>query len=168
MDIGGIEEVIVERVGGKLPNLQVLPFPDDPRNYKMDHPIGAVLVNYHGSHYREPVDTEGLAQPRDAEWDLTIQVRNLRSHQGAYPVLEAIRQALQGWGKRVIGAKFRMGADEFVDAVHGIWTYRVVVKHELMAVADPDQEAPVAIVSKITMQSADGEQFDIGGSSANG
>jgi hypothetical protein len=161
-----IEQAMVARLAAQLPNLSVEPFPDNPGAYKLNHPMGALLVNYHGSDYRDPESTDAMIQERKADWDITLQLRNLRSHVGAYPVIESIRAALQGWGQNEVGAAFWMVSDKFVDVLHGVWVYRIVVRHKLMAVPvvspETEAEANAVLCTQVTASnSALGEEIII-------
>ena len=101
--------------------LKVEVFPEAPDNYVLTHSIGAVLVVYKGSAYGEPRATDLVVQDREMDYELTILIRNLRKHQGAYAVLEALRVGLAGWMAPGANRGTRLVKDGFVNHQEGVW-----------------------------------------------
>jgi hypothetical protein len=104
-------------------------YPDRPETYPFTHPVGVVLVLYRGSTYGPPKATDVMTQGRDLDYELTVLVRNLRSHQGAYPVLDALRGGLAGWMAPGAIQGARLGRDGFQSRNEGgVWQYAVVLR----------------------------------------
>ena len=101
--------------------LKVEPFPEAPDNYIPTHPTGTVLVVYKGSAYGPAQATDLVIQDREMDFELTILIRNLRKHQGAYGVIEALRLGLAGWMAPGANRGARLVRDEFRGHEAGIW-----------------------------------------------
>ena len=133
IDIATIETAIVARLRAMVTSIEIVHFPDSPKNYRLTHRIGAALVVYRGSEYGQVEDTASIIQERKMEFDVTVLVRDLgwsvggspgATSPGAYAILEAIRAALTGY--QVPGArKIYMVREKFVerDADGGVWMY---------------------------------------------
>ncbi len=90
MTIKEIEEAIIERLKSKITDLVVEGFPEKPSEYKLMHHKGAILVAYAGSTYEEPAATDVVVQERKVEFDITVVMRHLRTHEGAYQYLDTL------------------------------------------------------------------------------
>jgi len=144
IDIATIEAAIVARLQAMVTSIEIVHFPDNPKNYRLTHRIGAALVVYRGSDYGRLVDTRSIIQERKMEFDVTVLVRDLgwsvggpsgATSPGAYALLEAIRAALTGY--QIPGArKIYIVRDKFVDrdAEGGVWTYLLSFALTTMAV----------------------------------
>lgn len=137
LDIGTIENAIVERLRAAISSIEVARFPGEPGDYRMTHRVGAALVVYRGSTYGEVTDTAAVAQERRMEFDVTVLVRDLGwgagggpsgTSPGAYAILESVRLALTGF--QVPGArKMRLVRERFVerDRQGGVFIYVITV-----------------------------------------
>jgi hypothetical protein len=144
IDVASIENAIVERLRAMVTSIEIVHFPDNPKNYRLTHRIGAALVVYRGSEYGQVEDTASIIQERKLEFDVTVLVRDLgwsvggapgATSPGAYAILEAIRAALTGY--QVPGArKIFMVREKFVDrgADGGVWTYLLSIALTTMAI----------------------------------
>jgi hypothetical protein len=144
LDIATIETAIVSRLQAMVTAIEIVHFPDNPKNYRLTHRIGAALVVYRGSDYGRLVDTRSIIQERKMEFDVTVLVRDLgwsvggppgATSPGAYAILEAIRAALTGY--QIPGArKIYMVRDKFVerDTEGGLWIYLLSFVLTTMAV----------------------------------
>ncbi len=144
IDIGTIESAIVSHLRSIVTVIEVVHFPDSPKNYRLTHRIGAALVVYRGSDYGQVEDTAAIIQERKMEFDVTVLIRDLgwsvggppgATSPGAYAILEAIRAALTGY--RVPGArKISMVREKFVerDAEGGVWIYLITITLSTLAV----------------------------------
>ena len=120
-----IESKIVEKIDQDIQDSEVLPFPDDWRNYFSKHPVGSVLVQYASSRFAEPKAINAITQTRDLRFSVFVQRRNLREHSGIYPTLDAVRDSLTGFS--VPGtSKIYQVSERFLDHRNGVWTYEMV------------------------------------------
>lgn len=143
IDIASIETAIVARLRAMVTSIEIVHFPDNPKNYRLTHRIGAALVVYRRSEYGQVEDTASIIQERKMEFDVTVLVRDLgwsvggtpgATSPGAYAILEAIRAALTGY--QVPGArKIFMVREKFVerDADGGVWMYLLTITLTTMA-----------------------------------
>lgn len=118
--------------------LKVEPFPDDPDTYQMNHPKGAVLVVFKESTYGAELATDGGVQPRELTYDLVVLIRNLRRHQGAYAVLEALRSGMAGWMAPQASRGAHLVRETFRGREGGVW-------HWALSVAFPSMSLPGAV-----------------------
>src|SRR5579872_3317079 len=144
IDVATIEAAIVARLQSMVTSIEIVHFPDNPRNYRLTHRIGAALVVYRGSDYGPVLDTGSIIQERKLEFDINVLVRDLgwsvggppgATSPGAYAILEPIRAALTGY--RVPGArKISMVREKFVerDAEGGVWIYLITITLSTLAV----------------------------------
>ncbi len=150
--IAEIERDMVALLATALPDLKVETFPDKPDAYRLSHAHGAVLVGYSGGRFANPYVMAGTAQSGRLEFQLVVKVRCLRSHVGAYAVLEAIRVALSG--QDIHGARFYPVREQFEDVSSGVWTYLAVYAADIPWVSQaqfPDDVAMALAAAKITV-----------------
>ena len=151
--IAAIESALVARVKEILApfGFAVEPYPDGPGSYAMTHPRGAVLAVNKGSAYSPPETTSRAIQQRILTFELTVLVRNLRGHQGAYAVIDALACGLAGWKapNAVFGA--RLAKDGFISREASVWTWGLSV--EIPAYLVPGSK-PNEIETRITRLTA--------------
>jgi len=119
-----LELAVTERLTASFGHLAVDLYPDDPEGYRLDHPIGALLVRYAGSKYGPLLDTDIVAQERRAGVEVTLVMRSLHGKEGITETLEAVRLALTGFAPAGFG-KLQPIHDEFIDQAGGEWRYAI-------------------------------------------
>jgi hypothetical protein len=146
--IADIEQAIIERLRVKIQGLLIEGFPEKPSEYKLLHPKGALLVSYAGSTFSEPKPTDIVFQERKVEFDITVAMRHLRSHEGAYAYLDAVRIALAGF--RIAGcSKMYPTKESFLSEDSNIWQYVMTFAMTMPAIEiDEDEQLP--LLTKIT------------------
>ena len=96
--IDTIESAIVTRLESQITDLTIKAFPSDPSDFKaLPFNNGLILVAYSGSDFSDPTNEDVLIQERGVEVSITLQIRDLRGHSGAYSYLKKIRTALSGF-----------------------------------------------------------------------
>ena len=154
IDLASIENAIVERLRALVTSIEIVHFPDNPKNYRLTNSIGAALVVYRGSDYGRVEDTASIIQERRMEFDVNLLVRDLgwsvggtpaATSPGAYALLEAIRAALTGY--QIPGArKIFMVREKFVerDADGGVWMYLLTIALSTLALeGDVPEDFPL-------------------------
>ncbi|OQA18885.1 MAG: Gp37 protein [bacterium ADurb.Bin363] len=137
MTINDIEQAIIKRLQEKITTLKVEGFPEKPDEYVLTHPKGVVLVQFFSSDFSDSLTDEDILQQETLQFIMSVSVRGLRTHTGAYEYIEQIRQALTGYvlsSCRPIKPK----QIKFAGEEAGIWTY--VFIFELKRKAIPDYE----------------------------
>lgn len=132
-----IVDAVVARLKAKLPQLAAEYFPDNPDEYRLNHPKGALLVSYPGSTFDDTVDVGCVAQPRMVKLSVTVVMRQLNGRGGAVDMVDAVLLALVGWRPpdcRKANAK----RDAFLNGKAGIWQYAVDLTAETMFVEDAE------------------------------
>lgn len=94
-----VEQAIVDRLMAALPTqVRVLAFPDSPIEQGFPKGVAAIYVRFAGvdlkpgGHQRTAFAQEGVV-----EFEVRLLVKDLRSHTGAYPLMEQCQAALSGW-----------------------------------------------------------------------
>jgi len=115
------EKIIIERLKSQIDGMAIEGFPDDPREYRLLHPKGALLVRYQGARYEESIVTGLIRQRVRLEYDVVVVSRNLRNHQGAYDMMDQVRTALTGY--EIDNEKIYPVSDGFINETEGLWQY---------------------------------------------
>ncbi len=130
------EAAIVKRVEAILAPFEVniSPFPGDSDQQPKPGRKGMILIGYKRSRHRvtsiQPMTIEIIA-----EFELSLQLKDLRTHRGAYPLLDAVRYAITG----LIPLKGPLSKcypvqEGFLKAEDGIWYYAMVVAVAMMQI----------------------------------
>lgn len=148
MTILEIEREIIARLKEKIQNVAIEAFPEKPAEFRLIHPKGALLVHYAGSDFLEPKTTDIVYQERRVQFAVTVVMRHLRTHEGAYAYLDAVRIALAGF--QLPGCtKMYPVKEEFIGEENGIWQYGIafVIKMPALEVGENEQ---AVLLKKIT------------------
>lgn len=148
MTIAEIEQAIIERLKAKVQGVLVEGFPEKPYEFNLLHSKGALLVRYVGSRFSEPEATDLIVQTRRIEFEVVVVMRHLRTHEGAYSYLDAVRIALTGY--KIPGcSKMYPVREEFISEEAGIWQYAITFAMTAPAFEIDEAEQPV-LLRKIT------------------
>ncbi|MCC5636320.1 Gp37 family protein [Nostoc sp. CHAB 5844] len=130
------EAAIVKRVEAVLAPFEVsiAPFPGDSDAQTKPGRKGQIFIGYKRSRFRltstQPVTCEIIA-----EYELSIQLRDLRSHTGAYPLLDTLRYAITGLiPLKGPLSKCYPAQEGFLKVEDGIWYYALVVAVAMMQI----------------------------------
>lgn len=126
--------------------LLVEPFPDDPDAYTMTHPKGVVLAVYKGSTFGQAIATDAMVQPRNLSYELVILIRNLRKHQGAYAVMDALRRGFAGWQAPQADRGARITRDEFRGREASVWQWAVGIDIPALSLPEDSPEESSGIL----------------------
>ncbi|MEW6708318.1 MAG: Gp37 family protein [Candidatus Riflebacteria bacterium] len=122
--INTIETAIVARLAAEVEELPAYAFPDRPEDFKkLPFNHGMILVSYSGSSFSEPTNMDTLIQERVLEFVVTLQIKDLRTHDGAYTYLDAIRAALSGFSPQSDRRVLYLVEEGFVDKVESVWIW---------------------------------------------
>ena len=124
MNISEIENSIIEKLKPNFSNLLVQGFPEKPQEFTLLHPVGGILVHYRGGNYSNTDALGFISQDKKMDFAITVVTRNLRSNNGAYEVLEKIKQVLCGF--KILGcSKLTPVKEGFLSEISGIWQYEI-------------------------------------------
>ena len=124
MSIRDIENSIIDKLKENFSNLLVDGFPEKPQEFTLIHPVGAILVHYRGGNYSNTDAVGFISQDKKMDFAITVVTRNLRSNNGAYEVLEKIKQVLCGF--KILGcSKLTPVKEGFLSEISGIWQYEI-------------------------------------------
>jgi hypothetical protein len=117
-----LEWLVIGKLKDTGLNITIEPYPDRPSEYSLIDPDAAALVVIPSSSYTPAING---VQTRTTRIIITLLVRNLGTHAGAYDLLDSILAALQGWrpdGWMMLEAV----SDQFVAETDGVWQYDMV------------------------------------------
>ena len=97
MNVLPVLDAVLAQLREKLPQLQVEYFPEKPAEYRLNHPVGALLVSYAGSRFDKPNDIGAVLQTQTIQLCVTVVFRQLNGKRGAIDVLDAVRRILGGY-----------------------------------------------------------------------
>ena len=143
--IENIEQALVELLRGR-PNLspfQVEAWPEDVSKYKLRSRRGAILVSYKGSVFGKDASTDGVAQKWTMNFEIVTLCRNLRSHRGAYLVLDEIRMGITGWLPPAAIDNAYPTHEGFVGEEDGVWQYATYLSVPTINVSEDMGADPV-------------------------
>ena len=125
--VNEIESSIVARLDAELDSVDVRAFPSSAEEYRK-LPLGKsrILVAYAGSVFSEPTNRDTIVQEQVLEFEITIQVRNLRGHDGAYPFLDSVYTALSGYSPLNDSRVLYAVSEKLTDYDNNVWTWQQV------------------------------------------
>ncbi len=122
MAINTIEQDIITQLESVITDLQIEGFPEKPKEYRLLHSKGAILVSFNSADYMEPESLVIIQQEVDMEFGLILLIRNLRDTNGAYSYIDTIVNALTGYAPTGC-AKMYPKRTGFLNETNGIWQY---------------------------------------------
>ena len=128
------------RLQAALPNVVCEYFPEDPKNYRLNHPVGALLISYRGSVFEPTQDEFYIAQPRSIRLSITVVLKQLNGRGGAIEMLDQVRSAVIGWKPPHCNKKLFAEREKFLGTIAGLWQYALDVGTETIQVEDVDTE----------------------------
>ena len=92
--IDGAQAVLV----AAFPDLVVELFPARPEDYRLNHPVGALLLAYPGSTFGPALlRADCVTQDRTLALSVSLVTRHLWGPDGAVAIMDRLRAALHGW-----------------------------------------------------------------------
>lgn len=143
-----LEHAVIARLRARIADVEVEAFPDNPDEYRLNHPLGALLVRYHGSRYGAVDDAGVVIQDRVMAVEVTLVFRSLNGKEGVLAYIEAVRLALLGF-KPPAFSKFKALGDEFVDRKGGEWRYAIDFATTTTVVEDAEPDN-LPLVTRMT------------------
>ncbi|HSA06150.1 MAG TPA: Gp37 family protein [Candidatus Gastranaerophilales bacterium] len=122
MNINTIENEIIAQLQSDITDLKIEGFPDNPAQYKLIHPKGAILVHFLDANYNKPEENIFIQQAVNLEFALTLIIKGLRDKNGAYSYIESVISSLTGFNPTDCGKIYPVKV-EFLREDNGIWQY---------------------------------------------
>lgn len=117
-------DAIVERLKTSMGrDLMVELFPENPAQYRLNHPRGAVLVAFGKSTFGGSESSDAMFQERNLVISLTLVFRQLNGKDGAVSYLDRIRDTLTGWWPPHCDQACRPVSERFIGHLQGVWQY---------------------------------------------
>lgn len=121
-------EALLEGIVGRLKTafgaeLGVELFPENPAQFRLNHPRGAVLVAYGRSTFGDSEATDAMFQQRNLVFRLTLVFRQLNGRDGVTSYLDRVRDNLAGWYAPHCDMACRPVAEHFIGHLQGVWQY---------------------------------------------
>lgn len=133
-----ILEAVLVRLQAQMPGLAAEFFPDRPADYRLNHPVGALLISYVGSKFAESEDLDGIVQPRALRVSVTLVMRQLNGRLGAVAALDELRRVLVGYKPPHCTLKLAASDEKFLGEVAGLWQYALDLTTQTMQVEDAE------------------------------
>ena len=138
MNVLPVLDAVLTRLREKLPQLQVEYFPEKPAEYRLNHPVGALLVSYAGSRFDKPNDIGAVLQTQTIQLCVTVVFRQLNGKRGAIDVLDAVRRILGGYTPPNCHRRIWLTREVFIGEVKGLWQYALDFATESVFIEDSD------------------------------
>ena len=138
MNVLPVLDAVLTRLREKLPQLQVEYFPEKPSEYRLNHPVGALLVSYAGSRFDKPNDIGAVLQTQTIQLCVTVVFRQLNGKRGAIDVLDAVRRILGGYTPPNCRRRIWLTREVFIGEVKGLWQYALDFATESVFIEDSD------------------------------
>lgn len=138
MNVLPVIDAVVARLKETLPGLSVEYFPEKPAEYRLNHPVGALLVSYAGSRFDKPDDIGAVIQPQTLQLCVTVVFRQLNGKRGAIDVLDILRRILGGYTPPHCRRRIWLTREVFIGEVNGLWQYALDFATESVFVEDSD------------------------------
>lgn len=110
------------QVQAALPELEASLFPAVPTTFRLNHPLGAVLLAYPGSTSGGPMLMGRVEQERTVRLGFTLVTRQLWGNDGAATLLDRLRAALVGWRPADCEPVYAVN-DRLLQEDAGLWWY---------------------------------------------
>lgn len=123
------EAALIGKLASLGLNLDVSAYPEDPQKYRLTHANGALLVKYAGSDYEDTGIAQRLTQIQTVQFDIYVVTRNLKTHTGAYAVIDAVIEGLGG--QTITGGMLSPVKDGFLYEDSGIWYHLIIFELKL-------------------------------------
>lgn len=125
------EIAIIKRIQAVLAPFEVniFGFPGDSDEVPTPGRRGQILIGYKRSRFRV-VSFEPITCEQTAEFELMVELSDLRSHQGAYPLLDTVRYAVTGFLPLAGGgcpSKCYPVIEGFQKVDDGVWIYSIII-----------------------------------------
>lgn len=127
LDLSGLEEELVERLQPlNQGTMRVAATPEDANELRS--PKGdRALVAFRGLSLQQPANKINpqapIIQPGEIRFVIVLQVKSLRSHQGALPLIQQVIDLLTGFCPELTGKPIYHTTTDFVSVDEGIWTW---------------------------------------------
>ncbi len=118
--LNAVIQRLQERFGREL---AVELFPENPKNYRLNHSIGAVLVAFGSSKFGGSKALDAVLQERNLVLPLTLIFRDLHGAKGAVAHLDSIREELTGWTPPNCDESIAPIDEVFNGQIAGVWQY---------------------------------------------
>ncbi|MFL1515294.1 Gp37 family protein [Pseudomonas prosekii] len=103
--------------------LNVELFPENPLQYRLNHPRGAVLLAYGRSTFGHSHSLDATVLARQVVVRLTLIFRQLNGTDGVISHLDGIRGCLTGWYPPHSDQACQPIAEQFMGHLNGVWQY---------------------------------------------
>lgn len=107
--------------------------PDNPEEYFLAHPNGAVLIGFAGSRFNVRRASDIVVQGRELHIVLTILCRHLHHDHGALALLDTLRLLIVGFKPANCSECFLL-EEQFDGVSQQIWQYQLALRTDTMQV----------------------------------
>lgn len=119
-----LTEAVIQELRHNVANVEVENYPDNPRNYQLRHPRGALLVRYGGAVPYGRDGSSARSSQRRVRIVVAVVARGLMGHGGAMDLLDELRNLLPGFApdERLL-QELRFEGEDYVNDEDGVWYF---------------------------------------------
>lgn len=117
----------MDKLKTDIPELHVDDYPAKPAEYKLDHPIGAVLLLYNGGKFSEPFALVKTVQDEYHQFITEIKARSLGGPDGALTWIMRVFESLQENKFTGCLPTYIVDIAEAIEE-NGVWSYGLIWK----------------------------------------
>jgi hypothetical protein len=118
--LDGVVTRLKERFGKEL---SAELFPESPKNYRLNHPVGALLVAFGSSKFSGSDAVDSVFLERNLVLPLTLVFKQLNGAKGVIGYLDQVRDCLSGWRPPHCDLSMVPVDEVFIGQVNGVWQY---------------------------------------------
>ncbi len=134
-------DAVVARLAARIPRVAVVFFPEAPAQYRLEHPVGALLVRYGGSQYAgASAARSAMVQGRDVAVSVAAVMRRADGADGAFALIDEARAALLGLRMPGTTDGLRAVQDQFLGQAGGLWLCAIDFAAPAPVVEDRDDD----------------------------
>lgn len=126
--------------------LSVELFPESPKNYRLNHPVGALLVAFGSSKFSGSDAADSVFLERNLVLPLTLVFKQLNGAKGVIGYLDQVRDCLSGWKPPHCDLPMVPVDEVFIGQVNGVWQYTQRFATRATQIQSPDLDTCRAIL----------------------
>lgn len=144
-----VEAALVSRLDS-LRGLRVQAYPDDAKQLGKATPSARILVGYQSSAFRV-ISEAPMTEEETLTYEITLEMKGLRTHSGAYPYLSQIKTLLNGF-MPISGnlRPLRLRSIGFKGVENGLWYYAMSLSLPVVIVAGQEDYTPMTPLPRPT------------------
>ncbi len=141
-----IESLIIKTIKSsrKFSGFDIVPFPENFKDYQFSSARGCILVKYDGSEYSKPQTVNFVRQDETLEFSVMLGFRYAKTLKDVYPHIKKIHKVLTGLDV-FAGKKLYPQKREYIGHIKGDLYYGYVFAVTVPSTEEPPDDTPPKI-----------------------